>query len=424
MQATPIYDVLGVGFGPANLAVAIALREERATAGNGHADMLFFERQPSFGWHRGMLVDGATMQIAFLKDLATLRNPQSDFTFVSYLHAKDRLSSFINSNTLYPLRVDFHEYLEWAARHFEGQVQYGAEVISLRPVVVDGSVESIEVGVRANHATTVYRTRNVVIGAGQEPRLPSGVAVSDRVWHTSQLLHSAAGLDQAPPRRIVVVGSGQSAAESVDFLYRRFSEAEIWTVHSRFGYSVADDSPFVNSIFDPDSVGRFYSAPADVKEMLQHYHRNTNYSVVDLELSRAIYQKIYEESVVGRQRLYVLNVSKVLRVEELNDSVRLEIEDLSTGAVRELDADVVLYATGYVPSDPGTLLMTLAEECKRDAEGRLVLDRDYRVVMSASMRCGIYVHGSYAEHSHGLSAGLLSNVAARAGEIVRSIHLH
>ncbi|WP_143547182.1 hypothetical protein [Rhodococcus sp. 05-2255-1e] len=60
-------------------------------------------------------------------------------------------------------------------------------------------------------------------------------------------------------------------------------------------------------------------------------------------------------------------------------------------------------------------------ECKHDEQGRLSVGRDYRVTTSDAVRAGIYVHGASTEHSHGLSAGLLSNTAVRSGEIAQSI---
>ncbi len=91
-DAVPVYDVVGVGFGPSNLALAIAIAEQNERAGGvGPVTSLFFERQHEFGWHRGMLIDDATMQVSFLKDLVTMRNPTSDFSFLSYLHGADRL---------------------------------------------------------------------------------------------------------------------------------------------------------------------------------------------------------------------------------------------------------------------------------------------------------------------------------------------
>jgi L-ornithine N5-oxygenase len=118
------YDVVGVGFGPANLALAIAVAEYNAQPDTTPVRSLFLERQKQFGWHRGMLIDDATMQVSFLKDLVTMRNPTSDFSFLSYLHHADRLVDFINQKSLFPLRIEFHDYLEWAAARFSDEVRY------------------------------------------------------------------------------------------------------------------------------------------------------------------------------------------------------------------------------------------------------------------------------------------------------------
>src|SRR5690242_21961355 len=105
------FELIGVGFGPSNLAVAIAAGE----LGAAGPRQLFVEMQPRFGWHRGMLIEDATMQVSFLKDLVTLRNPTSDFSFVNYLHERGRLVDFLNQKTFFPLRIEFHDYFEWAA---------------------------------------------------------------------------------------------------------------------------------------------------------------------------------------------------------------------------------------------------------------------------------------------------------------------
>ena len=63
-----------------------------------------------------MLLPGARMQIPFLKDLVTLRNANSDFTFVNYLSERERLVDFIGRHTLFPSRLEFHDYLEWCGR--------------------------------------------------------------------------------------------------------------------------------------------------------------------------------------------------------------------------------------------------------------------------------------------------------------------
>ena len=91
-----VLDVVGIGFGPANLAVAVVL-EELAESGTA-LSAAFVESKPEFSWHPGMMLPGANMQIAFPKDLATMRNPRSAYTFFNYLHAKGRMVDFINQH--------------------------------------------------------------------------------------------------------------------------------------------------------------------------------------------------------------------------------------------------------------------------------------------------------------------------------------
>src|SRR5690606_38199663 len=109
-----------------------------------------------------------------------------------------------------------------------------------------------------------------------------------------------------PPRRCVVVGAGQSAAEVTEYLHRTFPAAEVCAVFSRYGYSPADDSPFANRVFDPQAVDDFYAASPEVRRQLLDYHRNTNYSVVDLDLIEQLYAISYQEKVRGEERLRIL----------------------------------------------------------------------------------------------------------------------
>nr|WP_238356690.1 SidA/IucD/PvdA family monooxygenase [Kribbella italica] len=251
--------------------------------------------------------------------------------------------------------------------------------------------------------------------------MPDGISGSDRVWHNRDLLNRVGELQGGRPRRFVVVGAGQSAAEVTAFLHESFPESEVCAVFSRYGYSPADDSPFANRVFDPNAVDEFYSAPEDVRAMVLGYHSNTNYSVVDSELINDLYAKLYREQVLNRQRLRFFNVSRVVDLTVSEDSATVTIESLSTGEKTRLDADVVVYCTGYRPADPATLLGPLAEHCRRDPSGRVRIGRDHRVVTTPEVRAGIYLQGGGTEHSHGLSASLLSTTAVRAGEILESL---
>ncbi|WP_405497572.1 lysine N(6)-hydroxylase/L-ornithine N(5)-oxygenase family protein [Streptomyces sp. NBC_00096] len=417
-----VFDVIGVGFGPSNIALAIAIEELNLDSDGSRISARFLEKQDSFGWHRGMLIEGATMQVPFVKDLVTMRRPSSRYGYLSYLHETGRLADFVNANSFFPLRVEFHAYLEWCAAQFARQVGYGCEVVDVRPVSLDGTTTAyLDVVVRQEGRTIVQRARNLVIAAGLEPVLPEGTTPGPRVWHSAELLHEAARLPaEDVPRSFVVVGAGQSAAEAVDYLHQHYQHADVHAVFARFGYSVADATPFTNRIFDPASVDHYFSAPPAVRRALLDYHGNTNYAVVDADLIAELYRRHYLEGVTGRRRLHFHNTSRVSSLTVGDTRVTAQVEFLPTGEHTAIEADAIVYATGYRPRDPVRLLASVTDSCKYDDDGRLDITRDYRVSCDETMHAGIYVQGP-TETSHGISSGLLSNIAVRAGEILRSI---
>ncbi|WTX86779.1 lysine N(6)-hydroxylase/L-ornithine N(5)-oxygenase family protein [Streptomyces sp. NBC_00637] len=428
MGADVVHDVIGIGFGPSNLALSIAVEEHNSDLpAERRLNALFLERQPRFGWHRGMLIDDATMQVSFLKDLVTLRNPTSDYSFLCFLRERGRLIDFLNQKTLFPLRMEFHEYFEWAAARVSHLVSYGSEVVSVVPVRGDDAeVAFFDVTCRDTTGageTVTHRTRNVSVAMGLEPHVPPGLELAERVWHNSELIPRATRLGEAgvPVRRAVVLGAGQSAAEAVDYLHRTFPEAEVCSVFAKYGYTPADDSPFANRIFDPEAVDVYFSAPSEVKQSLIDYHRSTNYSVVDMELIEALYATSYREKVAGRERLRFLNVSRVRSVDRGADGgLEVAVEFLPTGERQVLCADVLVLATGYRPRDLASLLGEAAKLCLRDDGDAVRVSRDHRVETVPEVTAGLYLQGG-TEHTHGLTSTLLSTVAVRADEIHRSV---
>ncbi|GFG67339.1 putative peptide monooxygenase [Mycobacterium kubicae] len=394
-------DLLGIGFGPSNLALAIALAEQDAPA-------VFVEAQSEFGWHRGMLLPGARMQVPFLKDLVTLRNANSDFTFVNYLSERGRLVEFIGRHTLFPSRVEFHDYLEWAAKRVAADVRYGRRVVQISSDD-QGFVVHTEPGPE-------IRAAAIVLGTGLHCVLPDGVTETTRQWHSCSLLGSLAALNPASPQRFAVVGAGQSAAEVAAYLHRTYPHAEVHAVYARYGYSVADDSPYANRIFDPAAVDDFYTADAPLRQRLLDYHRSTNYSAVDAHLIDDLHAREYAERVSGQRRLFMHNASEVVAAEEDNDGVRLTVAHLIDQSRSTLHCDAVVYATGYAPLDVRHFLGDLADYYEFGGDGRPAVTRDYRLVAKPQAPGDIYLNGA-VEHTHGLASSLLSNVAVRAGEI-------
>ena len=417
------YDVVGIGFGPSNLSLAIALEEYRASYPERPVTAAFFERQSAFGWHRNMLLPSATMQVAFLKDLATFRNPTSRFTFVSYLHESGRLAQFTNNLDFFPTRQEFHRYLEWAESKLTDLVSYDSEVAAIRLPRGAGSgpADYLRVDIRSGGTRVrIVDARNVVISTGLVPRVPDDVELDGRIWHSSEFLAKLRQMNTDDLTSVAVVGAGQSAAEVTRYLHDTIPHGQIYSIIPAYGYSVADATPFANQVFDPAAVDDYYFGTDQTRHAFWNYHRNTNYSVVDDDLIRDLYRRLYDEDVRGARRLHFRNLTRVSTVKRAGSVVRLALHSLLDGECQELSVDAVVFATGYDAMEPSGLLRDLDRYCLRDELGQLRVERDYRIVTTPEMPCGIYLQGG-TEHTHGLSASLLSNIAVRSGEIADSI---
>ncbi|GAA1374894.1 lysine N(6)-hydroxylase/L-ornithine N(5)-oxygenase family protein [Streptomyces beijiangensis] len=417
--------MVGIGFGPSNMSLAIALEEHGASSPQHPIRSHFFERQPRFGWHRNMLLPSTTMQISFLKDLVTFRNPVSRYSFISFLHASDRLVQFVNNQDFYPTRLEFHQYLEWAAAGLTERVTYGAEVTSIRPLTEAGAEAPglLEIEVRdADGTTSAVTARNVAISTGLVPRLPEGMTAGERVWHSSEFLGRFNAQDPSELRSVAVVGAGQSAAEITRFLYDSLPHAEVSAVIPSYGYSVADDTPFANQVFDPNAVDEYYFGTERARDSFWRYHRNTNYSVVDGDVIRALYQRSYDEQVRGTRRLHFRNLTRVSEIAHTEDATRMVLHSVLDDHTEELAVDALVFATGYDGLDPARLLGGFDQNFLRDATGRHRVTRDYRLVTASDLTCDVYLQGG-TEHTHGLTSALLSNIAVRSGEIADSIVL-
>jgi L-ornithine N5-oxygenase len=409
-----VLGVVGVGFGPSNLGLAIAIEEYNERRAGGPAiSAEFIESKPQFGWHTGMLIPGTTMQISFLKDLASQRNVRSRYTFLNYLTERGRLNEFINHQTFFPTRLEFHDYLEWAAGGVDATVHYGTRAVAVRD---EGDWLAVDV---EGADTRTLRTHAVVLAGGLRAQLPGGVVETARQFHNHELLNKLPKLPPIRHRRFVVIGAGQSAAEVTDYLHTSYPDAEVHGVFAKYGFSPADDSPYANRVFDPAAVDDFYTAEPTVRQRLLDYHRATNYSCVDLPLIETLYTREYAERVAGQRRLFFHGASGVVSATEDDAGVRVTVEHHPTKTVEILDCDAVVYATGFTPMALPEILGDLCDPAVYAADGPEV-ERDYRLRTSRDIAGAIYLQGG-TEHTHGLSSSLLSNIAVRCGEIVESI---
>ncbi len=412
-----IHDLIGIGFGPSNVALAIALQEQGEAHGRAVAP-LFIERQSDFAWHPHMLLQQSHMQISFLKDLATLRNPRSRFTFLNYLQEQGRLPDFINLKSFYPSRQEFNDYLRWAAGHFGDRCAYGEDVFEVLPETrPDGSVRAVRVRSRdAAGAVQERLARNLIVSVGGSARIPDvfrGLRGDARVFHSSTYLRDIARCGDA--RRIAVIGAGQSAAEIFMDLQGRPQVQEVdWVMRAR-AIRPADDSPFVNEVFNADFTDYMFGCSCAQREALLREYAHTNYAVADLELIQQVFKVFYEQRVAAGERLRMLRQHEVIAARADAAGIHFTLRDGDSGLQREERYDAAVLATGYERVSHRQLLAPLARHL-----GGLAVDRRYRVQAAPGFEPGIFLQGA-CEDSHGLSDTLLSVTAVRSGEIGRAI---
>jgi L-ornithine N5-oxygenase len=414
-----VYDYIGIGFGPSNLALAIATREHAAA--NGQAPQVcFLEKKPAFNWHEGMLIDGSTMQISFLKDLVTLRNPASRFSFINYLNERGRLQDFINLKTFFPTREEYTDYLTWAASHFADQTHFGEEVIAVEPFFQDGRFVAVDVLSRSAEGGVVRRrARNLVFGIGGIPTVPAPFeGLTDaRVLHSSRYRGGIEAVlaQRAGPVKVAVVGGGQSAAEIFEDLASRFDNVDATLAIRGTALKPSDDSPFVNQIFNPSFTDTIFNHSEERRDALFSEFRNTNYSVVDTDLIESIFQRLYHQKVRGEERHQLLTNREVVHAEIGEDGIELFFHDAIHDRTDSQRFDVVVLATGYRRDYHRQLLAGIEDYIDGPA-----VDRQYRLAMRPGSAAGVFLQGC-CEDSHGLSDTLLSVLAIRSQEVVESI---
>ncbi|WP_407316132.1 lysine N(6)-hydroxylase/L-ornithine N(5)-oxygenase family protein [Pseudomonas sp. nanlin1] len=417
-----VHDVIGIGFGPSNLALAIALQERGEQTGQA-LKPLFLERQADYHWHGNTLVAQSELQISFLKDLVTLRNPSSPYSFVNYLQAHGRLVDFINLGTFYPCRMEYNDYLRWVATQFSAQARLGEQVLRVEPVHEGGRIRRLQVISRDVHGREQARlARSAVVSTGGTPKIPLAFTPfkdDPRVFHHARYLSAMAGqpCSQGKPMRIAVVGAGQSAAEAFIDLNDSYPSVQVDMILRAAVLKPADDSPFVNEIFGPDYTDLVFNQPETERERLIREYHNTNYSVVDLNLIERIYAILYRQKVSGQPRHGFLCRRSIESVESLDGRLHLQLRDLATGSHESRGYDAVILATGYERRSHRELLAPL-----KDYLDDFRVDRSYQLLARPELETPIFIQG-FSQHSHGLSDTLLSVLPARAGEIAQALEL-
>lgn len=415
-----VYDLVGVGFGPAGIALAASLDDhaERSPAG-ARPRVLFLERAASSAWQPDLLLPGTDIQHHYLRDFATPRDPRSRFTFSSYLVQTGQFYRFTLMGN-HVTRQHWSDYVEWTAGQVTAPVAYHREVRDIAPVTVDGRVVAARVTSLdpRDGRRYAYLARAVVVASGYQPAVPElfRPRLGDRVFHASELLSR---IEALPPQvdRVAVIGAGQTAGEVALYLHSRFPRARVDALLRNAGFRMYELGHFSNEAFFPEETDYFYQLDHDQRQRALAGVYATNYAAVDPDLSTALYRTAFEEKLTGRERLRVHKRTQVTGCEPDATGVRLDLAELNTGARETIMAGAVVLCTGYTEPRPPAALAAFAPHLRLDADGDLAVGPTYRVEVTDDCAVGIYLSG-ITEWRHGIgTATSFSQMALRAEAI-------
>jgi diaminobutyrate-2-oxoglutarate transaminase len=413
------YEALGIGFGPANVALAIAL-EEAFEQGGKQLCIRFLEARQDPVWQGGMLLDGSNVQNHPCRDLVTLRNPRSRYSFLNYLFEQNRLIEHLNLPVEFPLRKEYAQYITWVSRHFDHLVDYGEKAMDIRVVEHGGPAYRVRTA-----SGRCYLARSLVVAPGRTPYVPKPFdAVTDnRIFPASDYLYRLDELTE-PPETAVVIGGSQSAVEITLDLAKRYPQARVLTYLRSFGLRLKDTSPFSEEGFFPDFTDYYFEAGRSSKRALDSYMRPTNYSSADADVLHELYLMVYEQRLDGKQRVFIRRNRQVCDVAVTDQGLSLTVVEVHTGVLEAVDTDLVVLATGFRDLGPEpqqepypALLSGIAGRLCFDDDGYLSIDKDYQVMTSVPGTPPLLING-LCETSHGIGdSGSFSLLSLRAEAI-------
>ncbi|EJM98648.1 lysine N(6)-hydroxylase/L-ornithine N(5)-oxygenase family protein [Herbaspirillum sp. YR522] len=405
-----IHDFIAIGLGPFNLSLAAL------SAPLSGVDAVFLEARREFNWHPGLLLDDATLQNPFLADLVTLADPRSEFSFLNYCKQTSRLYSCYMREQWYLRRTEYNRYCQWVVGRLQNvRMGYQATLLGY-----DDTLGAYRVSGRDQVAGRGFKlhARKLVLGLGSVPRLPRCCNQD-----AAPYLHSADYLQHKPAllrrRRIVVIGSGQSAAEVYyDLLRASASHAfELTWITRAPRFFQMENSKLTLELVSPDYTDHFFSLPAHCRRRLLRRQASL-YKGINANLIAAIYDLLDQRMHDAPQR-YRLASASALRAchhDAGADCFRLRFRHLDSLRDFSLEADGVVFATGY-RSPPPELLAPLHSRIDWGDDGRYRMTRDYAIDRSGGE---IFVQNGGLD-SHGIGNPDLGLCCHRNARILRAL---
>lgn len=404
-----MFDVLGVGCGPFNLSIAALL--------NSHTiRKVFFDKQKEYEWHSGMQLSFATIQNSHIRDLVSLVEPTSEYSFNNFLYQTGRLEAHTIANFQYIMRWEFEQYLIWVAQQLN-YLKFDCMVQKIYATPNGFDAEILE-----NGKIGKVSAKNLVIGVGVSPIIPTFAFpfLGDKVFHNS--LYQFKSKQKA--RNIVIVGAGQSALEVCIDLFENYENIETITIiHKEPFIGQIEDSQFAeDKIFTSNGLNQFFAVPTNRKLDLLGKYRLTS-DGASPHTVKQLYQILYKNHYLHNDliKFSILDNHEVCDMNfDVNQNIDIKVKNLLLDNCLEVNADMVILASGYEQKFPKELFDNNILKNIEFNDEKPIIDLDYSVKYSGIGK--LYVTNG-SKHIHGVVDPNLSLNAIRAQKIINSILL-
>jgi len=398
----PTYDFIAIGLGPFNLSLACLT--ESINDLNG----LFLEQRSEFNWHPGLMIDGVHLQTPFMSDLVTLADPTNPYSYLNYAKLTGNLYQFYIREDFFLLRKEYNQYCQWASKSLSN-VQFERQVVQ----VDFNESESLYCIFAKDSAgnTHQYFAKHLVLGTGPVPNYTAAVDKNaDDIIHSGQYLANKDALTQA--KKLVIVGSGQSAAEIYYDLLTdiRSHNYELTWVTRAPRFFPLEYSKLTLEMTSPNYVDYYYDLPQVKKDALianqKHLYKGINSSLIN-----EIYDLLYQLKLDGDVPTRLLTNSEL----KSQSGHNLAFQQTEAEHSFTLEFDKLVMATGFSYQDPA-FLSGIECQINRDNTGRFAVARDY----SIDKQQRIFVQNAEL-HTHGFVTPDLGMACYRNSQIINQI---
>ncbi|KZL12664.1 L-lysine N6-monooxygenase [Pseudovibrio axinellae] len=405
-QHSSAYDLLGLGIGPFNLSVAALAQSipQMRTA--------FFDQKQEFKWHHGLMFSGSILQTSFLKDLVTPVEPTSPYSFLAFLVEKKRFYDFLAGGFTGVTRVEFNEYLAWAAGKMSN-LQWGRSA-------QDATLKDDALTVTFDDGRVVS-SKNLVIGTGMTPFLPhwSQPHLGENCFHASNYLSQDRCFDN---KCVTVIGGGQTGAEIVlDLLtnQQRKPKEVLW-ISNLPRFSPLEEGGFVDQVFTPGYVSSYQSLPerSQLQEVASQKLASDGLTPSTVD---ELYAEVYRRKHLSNNEcnITLLSGRNVIAMERNGPSYQLTSQSAISEQVEQQQTDIVVLATGARPALPD-FMEPLLPRLSMDENGLPELDSSYKLAWDGPKNLQIFGL-NLGLSSHGIVDPQMSLMAWRAATILNRV---